>query len=168
MAGALIVTAELAPADFAWFDSLRRRYFPPERNVVGAHLTMFHALPPSTEPEVRRDLARLAARRRPMAIVAGLMNLGRGVAYRIISDDLDKNRDELAERFRGLLTPQDAGGWRPHITVQNKVSSSDAARLYAELQTNFQPHALNISGLGLHRYRDGPWEHVATYAFRGS
>ena len=129
MAGALIVTAELAPADFAWFDSLRRRHFPPERNVLGAHLTMFHALPPSAEAEVRRDLARLATRARPNATVTGLMNLGGGVAFRIASDDLDQIRSELTERFRGLLTAQDAGGWRPHITIQNKVSNGDAVRL---------------------------------------
>lgn len=167
MAGALIVTAELASADFAWFDSLRRRHFPPERNVLGAHLTMFHALPPSKETEIRRDLAGLAAQSRPRAMVAGLMNLGGGVAFRIVSDDLDQIRGELAERFRGLLTAQDAGGWRPHITIQNKVSSSEAVRLRAELEQTFEPHSLNICGLSLNRYLGGPWEPIATYAFRG-
>jgi len=43
MAGPLIVTAELAPEDFAWLDALRRHHFPPERNQLRAHLTMFHA-----------------------------------------------------------------------------------------------------------------------------
>ncbi len=168
MAGALIVTAELAPADFAWFDSLRRRHFPPERNVLGAHLTMFHALPPSAENEVRRDLARLAVRSRPQATVAGLMSLGGGVAYRIVSDDLEEVRQELADRFRGLLTAQDAGGWRPHITIQNKVSGSVAAQLKAELEATFEPHPLHLNGLALHRYLNGPWEQIASFAFRGS
>ena len=49
MAGPLIVTAELGPADFAWLDAQRRAHFPPERNQLAAHLTMFHALPPSLE-----------------------------------------------------------------------------------------------------------------------
>lgn len=168
MAGALIVTAELAPADFARFDALRRRYFPPERNVLSAHLTMFHALPPSSEAEVRRDLARLALRQRPRATVAGLMNLGGGVAYRIASEDLEQIRGDLADRFRGLLTAQDAAGWRPHITIQNKVSAGDAARLKAELEKHFEPRTLVVSGLGLHRYLGGPWEPIATYTFRGA
>jgi hypothetical protein len=101
-------------------------------------------------------------------MVAGLMNLGGGVAYRIVSDELDQIRNELAERFRGLLTAQDAGGWRPHITIQNKVGSSEAARLKADLEKAFEPHPLNIGGLSLHRYLDGPWEIIATYAFRGT
>ena len=43
----LIVTAEL-PADvMAWADGLRRAHFPPERNQVRAHVTLFHALPPA-------------------------------------------------------------------------------------------------------------------------
>jgi len=57
MAGALIVTAELAAEDFAWLDRLRQAHFPPERNRLRAHLTMFHALPPSAEAEVRRALS---------------------------------------------------------------------------------------------------------------
>ena len=57
MAGALIVTAEMGAEEFAWLDSLRRRHFPPERNQLPAHLTMFHALPPSAEGEVRARLA---------------------------------------------------------------------------------------------------------------
>ncbi len=53
MAGALIITAEMAVPDLAWLDQLRRRHYPAERNQVPAHLTMFHALPPSAEGEVR-------------------------------------------------------------------------------------------------------------------
>ena len=57
MAGALIVTAEIAQRDFSWLEHLRRSHYPAERNQVPAHLTMFHALPPSAEAEVRARLA---------------------------------------------------------------------------------------------------------------
>ncbi|HVL29354.1 MAG TPA: 2'-5' RNA ligase family protein, partial [Sphingomicrobium sp.] len=50
----LIVTAELAAPDLARLDGLRRLYYPPERNRLPAHLTMFRALPPSLEDEARR------------------------------------------------------------------------------------------------------------------
>lgn len=53
MSGALIVTAEIGAADFAWLEGLRRKHYPPDRNHVPAHLTIFHALPPSAEVEVR-------------------------------------------------------------------------------------------------------------------
>jgi len=38
MAGALIVTAEIAPPDLAWLDRLRRAHYPPNRNQLPAHL----------------------------------------------------------------------------------------------------------------------------------
>lgn len=39
-----ILTAELDPDSFAWFDGLRRAHFPPERIVLPAHVTLFHRL----------------------------------------------------------------------------------------------------------------------------
>ena len=80
MSGALIVTADFAAVDFAFFDGDRRAHFPPERNILAAHLTMFHALPPSVEPELRRRLAAVADRPAPRAMLAGLRSLGSGVA----------------------------------------------------------------------------------------
>ena len=95
------------------------------------------------------------------------MDLGGGVAYRVVSEDLDRIRDELAHDLRGLLGAQDAGGWRPHVTIQNKVAPKVSRALLAELSRNFQPRPLAIRGLGLHRYLDGPWQTVETYPFRG-
>lgn len=167
MAGPLIVTADIGTEDFAWLDAQRRRHYPPDRNRVPAHLTIFRALPPSAEEEARRQLARLAAGRPPEATVAGLMDLGGGVAYRIVSDDLDALRDELADHLHGLLSAQDGPGWRPHVTIQNKVSVNEARTLIAQLEASFRPRPLAIHGLGLHRYLGGPWEKIAVYPFRG-
>ena len=167
MAGALIVTAELGAEDFAWLNRLRRTHFPPERNHLFAHLTIFHALPPSSELEVRSRLKVLASDRRPVARIEGLMDLGGGVAYRVVSSDLDRIRDTLAADLRGLLGAQDAGGWRPHVTIQNKVPAKESRALLEQLQADFLPRPLEISGLGLHRYLGGPWERLSVYPFRG-
>ena len=43
----IIVTALFGRQDTAFFDAMRREHFPPERNQLAAHLTMFHALPQS-------------------------------------------------------------------------------------------------------------------------
>jgi hypothetical protein len=166
MAGALIVTAELGAADFAWLDGERRSYFPPERNQLPAHLTMFHALPPSVESEVRVRLKQEAAAPPPRATVGGLMNLGGGVAYWIVSDDLESIRDSIADHFHGSLTAQDAGGWRPHVTIQNKVAPVEARNLLGRLERDFVPRPLAIHGLALHRYQDGPWETLGRWPFR--
>ncbi len=165
---ALIVTAELAPADFAWLDALRRRHYPPERNQVPAHLTLFHAVPPSAESEIRRELARHSASPPPRATIAGLLNLGGGVAFRIVSTDLDALRSELADRFHGLLGAQDASGWRPHVTIQNKVAPKIARALLTALEADFRPCPLGIWGLAVHRYLGGPWQTLTRTPFRGS
>ncbi|HET7282290.1 MAG TPA: 2'-5' RNA ligase family protein [Sphingomicrobium sp.] len=167
MAGALIVTAEIGANDLAWLDRLRRAHYPPERNRVPAHLTIFHALPPSAEREVRSSLSRTVSAEPPQASIEGLMNLGGGVAYRVVSPQLDGIRSRLADDFHGLLSAQDSDGWRPHVTIQNKVSAKEARALMIEIEQGFCPQPLEIRGLGLHRYIDGPWERLVTYAFRG-
>jgi hypothetical protein len=168
MAGALIVTADLGAADFATLDAERRLYFPPERNQLSAHLTMFHALPPSLEHEVRGQLKSLCSAGRPAATLAGLMNLGGGVAYRVVSPDLDAIRETIANHFHGSLSAQDAGGWRAHVTIQNKVPPRAAKELKEQLEKQFCPRPLVIKGLALHRYLGGPWEALGRWAFRAS
>jgi hypothetical protein len=167
MAGALIVTAELGAADFPWLEKLRRTHYPADRNQVAAHLTMFGALPPSAEGEIRSRLSAVATSPPPNARIEGLMDLGGGVAFRVASPELDRIRDELSRDLHGLLGAQDSGGWRPHVTIQNKATPRAARALMAELERDFRSRPLAISGLGLHRYLDGPWEKLAIYPFRG-
>ncbi len=88
------------------------------------------------------------------------------MALRVVSDDLDSLREELAEGLHGLLGAQDAQGWRPHVTIQNKVAPKAARALAGALQQDFHPRPLTIAGLGLHRYLGGPWETLAIYKFR--
>ena len=167
MAGPLIVTADFAPDDFAWLEGLRRAHYPAERNRVPVHLTMFQGLPPSTVDEVKHQLAIQSAGLPPKACVAGLMNLSGGVAFRVVSDELESIREAIADHFHGMLCAPDAAGWRPHITIQNKVPAKTAKAFLDLLARDFRPRPLGIAGLSVHRYRGGPWETVATYRFRG-
>jgi hypothetical protein len=168
VAGPLIVTADFAPPDFAWLEGLRRGHYPAELNRVPVHLTMFQGLPPSAVEEVRRQLALHAAAPAPKAIIAGLLNLGSGVAFRVVSDELEDVRDAIADHFHGLLCAPDAAGWRPHVTIQNKVPARQAKALLDHLEQGFRPRSLGIAGLTVHRYRGGPWETLASYKFRGA
>lgn len=163
----IIVSALLAPQDFAWFDQLRRTHYPSARNLVPAHLTMFRHLPPSVEAELKQRLAEEARGPGPAARVAGLIGLDQGVAYRIDSPALEAIRARLADAFASLLTPQDAAPWQPHITAQNKVTPQAAQALLADLRTGFSPRPLGISGLAAWWYRDGAWELATRHAFRG-
>ncbi len=168
MSAPLIVTAELGPADLARLDELRRRHFPPERNQLAAHLTMFHAIPAMLEPELKQRLAAIAASSPPpTATLAGLMDLGGGVAFRITSYDLDIIREDLSDAFRGSLTQQDSHGWRPHITIQNKVEPREAKALQQQMRAGFEPRPLDIKGIATWHYLGGPWQPIRSFVFRG-
>jgi 2'-5' RNA ligase len=164
--GAIIVTATFGDGDNGWLQELRRTHYPPERNRVAAHLTLFRQLPPSLEAELGTRLARFAASRPPFATLAGVMDLGEGTALRVESEALIRIRDELAEVFHGLLTPQDSAHWRPHVTLQNKVARREARALQQLLRATFQPRPLAIRALAAWRYRDGPWEAIRDWPFR--
>ncbi|MEO5938722.1 MAG: 2'-5' RNA ligase family protein [Sphingomonas sp.] len=159
----IIVTAMLGATDQAWFDRQRRAHFPPERNFLSAHLTMFHHLPPSLEAEVRHRLGEAAREGPPTARIAGLISLGRGVAYRIDSADLEAVRAHLADIWQPVLTPQDRAGWRPHVTIQNKVDPANARALLTKLDTDFRPRSLAIMGYATWWYRGGPWEPLSRH-----
>ena len=163
----IIVTALMGAADFAWADGLRRAHFPPERNWLGAHINLFHHLPPSALEEVAGRLKRLGAGPRPAARLTDVMLLGRGVAYRVESPELLAMRAELADAFAGMLTPQDQAKPRLHITIQNKVTPDAAKALADKLRADFRPRPLVIAGLAAWHYRGGPWEMAMKAMFRG-
>ncbi|MEO1168517.1 MAG: 2'-5' RNA ligase family protein [Pseudomonadota bacterium] len=162
----IIVSALFGDADFAFLNGLRREHFPPERNVIDAHLTLFHHMPPSMAGELKH---RLNAETRgvppPKARLSGLMSLGRGVAFRIDSPELEDIRENLADAFSGMLMPQDEQRWRPHVTIQNKVEPAEARRLLTALSEDFAPRPIQISGIACWYYRGGPWELLSRHMF---
>lgn len=166
VAAPIIVSALFGADDFKWLDGLRRAHFPPARNQLAAHLTLFHHLPASTRPELDRRLAEVTCSPQPMAVAAGVLDLGRGVAIRIESATLRAIRADLAETFASVLTPQDAAGWRPHVTVQNKVQPAEARALRTLLERDFRSRSLSITGLAAWWYHGGPWEPLCRHMFR--
>jgi 2'-5' RNA ligase superfamily len=166
-AAPLIVTALFGDGDNGWIQELRRTHYPPERNRVPAHLTLFHQLPPSAEAELHRRLVACAAAPPPRAQIAGVMDLGQGTALRVDSEALEDLRDDLALALHGLLTPQDSAPWTPHVTVQNKVEPREARRLQQTLRGRFERWPLAIRALATWRYLGGPWEPVKSFTFRG-
>ncbi|MCB2061092.1 MAG: 2'-5' RNA ligase family protein, partial [Novosphingobium sp.] len=114
----LLITAELPEDVLSWADAIRRANYPPERNRLRAHVTLFHGLPPSADSEVRALLAEFSRRAAPEATVSGLMDLGQGTAFAIDSPAMVALHAELAERLHGLVQQKDARPLRLHITVQ--------------------------------------------------
>lgn len=163
----LLITAELPSPVFAWADALRRAHYPPERNRLGAHVTLFHGLPPSAEGAVRRLLGELAQRPAPAARIAGLMDLGGGTALSVDSPAMAALHGELAERLHGLVQQRDARPLRLHITVQNKVPRAAARALQAELAGDLPSRAFRFRGLVLSKWQDDLWRTAQLYRFRG-
>ena len=161
----LIATLTIDPDQQRRFDELRRTHFPRARTVIGAHVTLFHALPGELQAEVLAELRHAGTRAAFDVEVTDVVSLGRGVAYRLQSRELADVHAHLRRRFADVLTAQDAQPFRPHITVQNKVDPATAKATLAELAAAFAPHPVRATGLALWRYVDGPWEPVADVAF---
>jgi hypothetical protein len=168
-----ILTATIPEPFRGWAEGLRRAHFPPERNHLHAHVTLFHAFAPSLRdelssfiPEVAREFAP------PQGRVVGLLDFGRGTAIRLEAPGLLGIRRLIADHFHGTLTDQDLHEPRLHITVQNKVTKEEARQLQASLEPKLDPWikrgTFTFPSLELHQYLGGPWERLKTVAFRGS
>jgi 2'-5' RNA ligase len=163
-----VLTLELEADAFARFQGLRELHFPPERNIVPAHVSLFHHLPGRELETVEAAVKDVCGRTQPVRIrVIGLRFLGRGVAYELESAELKQLHAHLAEAFAVWLTSQDRQAFRPHITVQNKVESSVARALRAELQAGFEPFEFLGTGVLVWHYRGGPWELAQRVALSG-
>ncbi len=163
----LLVCAALPPDIFEWADALRRAHFPPDRNKLKAHVTLFHALPPSVEGELRDLLGKLARSAPPEARVSGLMKLGKGTAIAIDSPGMAELHGIIQDRMHGLMTPQDSHPLRLHITIQNKVSPEEARTLQARLGPQLEARAFRFAGFELFEFVDGIWNPIRTFPFRG-
>lgn len=162
----LILTLTLDADSQRFFDDLRSRYFPPARNFLQAHLTLFHHLPGPDYAAISARLAALAAAVGPLPLaVTGVRFLGRGVAYTLENQELRTLHKELQTLWQPHLTPQDLQKLQPHITVQNKVEPAVARALHRELSEGFQPFEATGTGLQLWAYRGGPWEALQTFPF---
>ncbi len=153
----LILTLRLDQKNREFFNARRREHFPVGKNLVDAHLTLFHQLPDEQETiEIVK-----AFDQKPFIIeVIGLMNLGAGIAYRLESKILQELHKNLSGLFARRLIPQDRQGFRPHITVMNKSTPEKARELMSVISAGFHPFFVGATGLSLWIYQDGPWQHV--------
>jgi 2'-5' RNA ligase len=163
----LVLTLTLDEAATTFFNQLRQRHFPAERNYLKAHLTLFHQLPGAEADRLVSELHSVSQQYRPLKLVVKEVRLlGRGVAYRLESVLLQQLHRQLQKQWRAYLTPQDQQKLWPHVTVQNKVSSNEAKRLHAQLSEDFTPFEVTGTGLHLWEYHGGPWQSRQEVAFR--
>ncbi len=164
MIAPLVVTLAIEDDAQRRFAIERRRWFPPGRTQVGAHVTLFHAVPGEREGEVRADLAAQAGPGFDVR-VAAIMSLGLGVAYALESTELTRRHRALQQAWWPHLTAQDRQRFRPHVTVQNKVDPDTARSTRATLEKSFAPYDVAATGFVLWRYDGGPWAELARVPF---
>jgi len=164
----LVVTLLLDDATQERFDRERAALFPPGRTMVGAHVTLFHALPGHLRDDVVRRVTELVARPPFPVLVDDVMDLGRGVAYRLRSPELDALHRALAEHWNEHLTRQDRQPLRAHVTVQNKASRDVVVATLASARASFVPFAATATGIAVWRYEGGPWSLVRRFEFEGT
>jgi hypothetical protein len=167
-----ILTATIPEPVRGWVEGLRREHFPPERNFLHAHVTLFHAFAPSLREELGRFLPQVAREFAPPGgRITGLIDFGKGTAIKLEAPQLRAIRRMISDRFHGSLTDQDLHEPRLHITVQNKASKKAARALQAELEPQLEPWIARgwfaFPALELHLYQGGPWTHLRDFAFRG-
>lgn len=164
----LILTLKLDDATFGALDTLRQQYFPPASNFLAAHITLFHALPGEERQQIGETLRQLTQATSELALAfPKLLFLGGGVAVVVESPALVRLRKQLATDWQMWLSRQDRQGYRPHVTIQNKVEAHEARQLYAQLSEDWQPLYGQGKGLLLWRYLGGPWQLEEEFYFQG-
>jgi 2'-5' RNA ligase len=164
MSSIQIVTLQMEEAYQLHFNALRQRYFPAHANYLDAHITLFHHLPLG-EPAITDALQQISQRGPLVLTVAGIVNFGKGVAYRLVSEELQLLHQQLQQAFDPWLIKQDRQPLRPHITVQNKVTSFKAQQVHETLSSDFVPFEIRATGLQTWRYLRGPWKALTVFPF---
>ena len=161
----LILTLELDPHSFEIFNALRKEHFPPERNFLDAHITLFHKLPGEEEPSIKAKLQEISSHSALTLSFSSLRFLGKGVAINVESSELLEIRRRLATTWLDWLEAQDKQPFKPHVTVQNKATPKEAKRLLEQLQHTWVPLTGKGTGFLLWRYLGGPWELLEKFPF---
>jgi hypothetical protein len=161
----LIITLRLNEEAFNFFNALRQKFFPPERNFLSAHLTLFHHLPPN-EVAIAEELQILSQQQPTLVLsVTDVVSIGKGVAYKIDCPPLVQLHKRMQEKWQHWLIPQDKQKLWPHVTVQNKVTAQVAKETLSELKASFQPFTATGIAFDLWQYEGGPWTFLKSHPF---
>lgn len=164
-----ILTLGFDAGGFQRFDGMRRAHFPAKRNLIPAHLTLFHKLPGERLEAFASDLEEVTRDTPPFeARITGLRFLGYGSAYVVEAPRLIELRAELARRWIAELGAQDTQRFTPHVTIQNKVAAPVARAMFERLNDEFEPFTATAQSLLLWRYLNGPWAQERRYDFRAA
>lgn len=157
--------------------ALRTAYFPAHRNHLNAHITLFHALPPSEQ--LFTLLESTLKDTKQFNIGLGdpfLFKNETGVALNLKSFKAIKLHEELSNALyyaRVNLTEQDSRQMRSlHVTVCNKEKPEKAKDIMKEVQGKMEQLKKDmpvVKGLGVKAWEylpDASWKPIKEYLFK--
>ncbi|HEY8956793.1 2'-5' RNA ligase family protein [Chitinophaga sp.] len=159
-----ILTLQLDPAATEFFNRMRQQYYPAHANEVAAHLSLFYRLP-ADEPGIIASLDAMAAQPSFVLQVNEVQRYANGIAYTLISGELQALHASLQAQWGQWLIPRDRQPLRPHITIMNQVTAFKAQQAHEALKAVFLPFEVTATGVQLWRYLKGPWKLEGTYHF---
>ncbi len=156
MANTLIITLKLEEAAQSFFEEKRSFYFPRHCNYVPAHCTFFHGAP--NQPEFIESLKKFAGQPEMVIETTGVLPFANGIAYSLSNSYLEEAHAQLQEKFSNHLSGKDKKIWKPHITVQNKVTAFKAESSFKKLAENFVPFNFKAEGFNGYVYAKQKWD----------
>lgn len=154
--------------------ALRNKYFPRKLNKLGAHLTLFHALPESKlESTIIPTIKQIVSERKPFNVNAAKpFRMKKGIAISVPRSQGGEQAQEVhrallgAWEGEGWLSEQDGVGMRAHYTIMNKVDDEvEVAMAMEEVAGHWKGDKGTVIGLGLWRYERGYWKWVEAFEF---
>lgn len=133
----LVLTLTLDRASQAFLTNLRAKYFPPHRNHLHAHVTLFHAIPAAWIHELDRELTKLCGKAKEWDVGIGEpKKMGRGgVMVMLKEEEAGKDRKGI-EKGKGK-DQANGGGLPPPAPPPRVVPGS---RQYTTQHKVIHPH----------------------------
>lgn len=149
---------------------LRKQYFPSELNKIGAHITLFHALPGSQLTTIIADITSLVHTESSFTIrTIEPIKMSHGIALNANSQDAHRLWDMLAQKWgpmgANFLSKQDQH-FNAHYTIQNKVEKDVAQKSWEEVTERFKSDQGRAIGFTLYKYlKRGNWRYQQAFTF---
>ena len=165
-----VLTLRTDPEFHKRIENLRKLYFPPQLNKIGAHITLFHALPGSKLDTITSDLLAFTPLRTPFPIrTLEPTKLAYGVALNAKSREADGIFGALKEKWGptggDFLSKQDQH-FKAHYTIQNKATKEVALATWEEVKDGFRSDEGTAIGLTLYQYlKGGRWKFQRHFDF---
>lgn len=153
-----VLTLATSPELSLKMQEVKGKYFPNHRDKVGAHVTLFHALPSSHLAAVETRLQELTSRLSPIKARTGeviRMKKGAAVALSKAADlEIKKVHEGLKQEWYAWLSEQDKASFRGHWTIVNNVDNGYVVERAVQELERWEGAEGTMHGVVLWKFRE--------------